>query len=67
MSNTLKPCPFCGKPVTIFYSSSTSRFYAVHQNEEISECIIEMPIDINNHRVLFSLEDAYRAWNERND
>lgn len=63
----IKPCPFCGKPVTIFYSSSTRGFYAVHQNEETSNCIIEMPIDINNHRILLSLADAYRAWNERSE
>lgn len=64
----LKPCPFCGKPVTVFYSSvERGNYYAVHRDEQHSDCIIKMPICINHHRILLSLSDAYNAWNHRAD
>lgn len=65
MSIELKPCPFCGKPVYIYYSSETGGFYAVHTDELTSDCIIEMPIELNLHGLLRSLNDAYYAWNRR--
>lgn len=61
----LKPCPFCGKAVTIFYSSAAQDFYAVHKNELDSQCIVAMPIPISHRRVLYNMEDAYSAWNRR--
>lgn len=63
----LKPCPFCGKPVTIYYSSATKGFFAVHQDEKNSDCILLMPIGIDHNRVLTCLSDAYSAWNRRSD
>ena len=61
----LKPCPFCGKPVNIYYSSATHGYYAVHSDEQNSDCIVLMPLGINHHRILLSLADAYEAWNRR--
>ena len=61
----LKPCPFCGKPVNIYYSSATKAYYAVHLDEQHSDCIILMPISVNHNRILLSLSDAYAAWNRR--
>ena len=61
----LKPCPFCGKPVNIYYSSATKGYYAVHLDEQHSDCIILMPISVNHNRILLSLSDAYAAWNRR--
>lgn len=61
----LKPCPFCGKPVNIYYSSATKGYYAVHEDEQKSDCIVLMPLSINHNRILLSLSDAYEAWNRR--
>lgn len=61
----IKQCPFCGKPVTIYYSSQDRSYYIVHRDERHSDCIILMPIRINPNRHLFSLKDAYTAWNRR--
>ena len=61
----LKTCPFCKKPINIYYSSTTKEYYAVHLDEQHSDCIIPMPISINHKRILLSLEDAYAAWNRR--
>lgn len=61
----LKPCPFCGYPVNIFYSSATKGYYAVHLDEQHSDCIVSMPLEIDHHRILLSLADAYEAWNRR--
>ena len=65
MMEDLKPCPFCGKPVNIYYSSATKGYYAVHLDEQHSDCIILMPISVNHNRILLSLSDAYAAWNRR--
>jgi len=65
MENDLKPCPFCGKPVNIYYSSETKGYYAVHKDEQKSDCIMLMPASINGHRMLLCLQDAYNAWNRR--
>lgn len=61
----LKPCPFCGKPVNIYYSSATEGYYAVHEDEQKSDCIVLIPLSINNNRMLLSLSDACAAWNRR--
>lgn len=61
----LKPCPFCGKPVTVYYSSATKGYYVVHLDEQKSNCMLSMPLSINHNRLLLSLSDAYNAWNRR--
>lgn len=61
----LKPCPFCGKPVSIYYSSATEGYYAVHKDEQNSDCLLLMPIEINHNRIFYDLADAYAAWNRR--
>lgn len=63
----LKPCPFCGKPVLVFYSSREQSYFVVHTDEQHSDCIIKMPLCINHHRILLSLSDAYYVWNYRAD
>lgn len=65
MDIKLKPCPFCGQPVHVYYSSITGSFYAVHADELTSDCIIEMPIELKLHSPSLSLNDAYYAWNRR--
>lgn len=57
----LKPCPFCGKPVSMFYSSMREIFEVYHANavDDLDCCIIETQIDS------VSLEDATKAWNRR--
>lgn len=62
---SLKPCPFCGKPVTIYYSSVDNNYFAVHLDEQHSECIVEMPLNINHKSIFLCLESAYAAWNRR--
>ena len=61
----LKPCPFCGKRVIVYYSSATKGYYAVHEDEQNSECIILMPLLINGHNLFVCLSDAIEAWNRR--
>lgn len=63
----LKPCPFCGKPVNIYYSSATNSYYVVHLDEQKSRCLIRMPLNINHNRLLLNLADAYSEWNRRAD
>lgn len=65
MMENLKPCPFCGKPVNIYYSSATKGYYVVHIDEQHSDCMVLTPLSINHNRILLSLADAYTAWNER--
>ena len=67
MYNNLKPCPFCGKPVNIYYSSMTKGYYVVHLDEQKSVCIVLMPLEINRNRMFLSLADAKEAWNWRPD
>lgn len=65
MKNKLKPCPFCGKPVNVFYSSATKGYYVVHVDEQHSDCMVQMPLSINHKRILLNLAVAYASWNER--
>lgn len=58
----LKPCPFCGKPVSIVYNSLDRVFkvYHTYGDDEYNCCIIDpIPIDA------VSLKDASDAWNRR--
>ena len=62
----LKPCPFCGKSVMIYYSSATNGYYFMHSNSKmITDCILLTPSTIcgNYH----NLTEAYEAWNRRAD
>lgn len=61
----LKPCPFCGQPVSIFFASAAGKYYVVHKDEQHSQCILTMPLSINNNRLLLHLSDAYNVWNRR--
>ena len=61
----LKPCPFCGDSVTIYYSSLTNGYYFMHQHKQgaAKDCILLTPSTIiGKHK---SLADAYEAWNRR--
>lgn len=60
----LKPCPFCGKPVSIVYNSLDRVFkvYHTYGDDECNCCIID-PILID----AVSLKDASDAWNRRAD
>lgn len=58
----LKPCPFCGKPVTMVYKSVNNTFniYHINGDDDLNCCIIE-PIMLD----AVSLADAAEAWNRR--
>ena len=60
----LKPCPFCGKPVSIYYSPATKGYYALHDDAPHSNCIALIPISIDYNRTL-SRTAACKAWNRR--
>lgn len=58
----LKPCPFCGRSVTIYYSSATNGYYFMHQSGD-DGCILLTPSTIvGKHK---NLTEAYKAWNRR--
>lgn len=65
MSVELKPCPFCGQPVTIYYSSAGGGYYAVHKDEKNSECFVLMPLLIDHLRIIRNIDEAYEVWNGR--
>lgn len=62
MMEKLKPCPFCGKPVSMVYNSIDRAFKISHINgdDDYNCCIIE-PIMLD----AVSLADAAEAWNRR--
>lgn len=57
----LKPCPFCGKPVTMIYNSQDDAFKFYHKSWDITECPVIEPIMLEG----VSLADAAEAWNRR--
>lgn len=60
----LKPRPFCGKPVTLSYSSLANAFEIRHaKSEDGWLCYIVEPIKFD----AISLADAAEAWNRRDD
>lgn len=62
MPNELKPCPFCGKPVSMVYNSFDNAFKFYHKGVcDDMECRIIEPIMLKGH----SLADAAQAWNRR--
>lgn len=61
----LKPCPFCGDDVTVYYSSATNGYYFMHRHKQgqAKDCILLTPSTIcGRHKCL---KDAYDAWNRR--
>ena len=62
MNEELKPCPFCGRPVHMIYTSRDNAFKIFHKNveEEICCCVID-PIMIKGK----SLAHAKEEWNMR--
>ena len=60
----LKPCPFCGKSVSMIYNSLDNAFKFYHKNgdDDMNCCVIE-PIMIEAR----SLADAAQKWNRRAD
>lgn len=63
----LKPCPFCGDEVLIYYSSATRGFYFNHRHKQgaANDCILLTPAIILGD--FKCLQDAYDAWNRRAD
>lgn len=60
----LRPCPFCGKPVSLSYASLDHAFKIRHAKSEDSwHCYIIEPIMLD----AVSLADAAEAWNRRGD
>ena len=58
----LKPCPLCGKPVTLNYSSFANAFEIRHANNKASwHCYIIEPFMLD----AVSLADATEGWNRR--
>lgn len=58
----LKPCPFCGKPVSMVYNSMDNAFKVYHKRSwDITECRVIEPIMLEG----VSLADAAEAWNRR--
>ena len=59
----LKPCPFCGKPVTIVYNSFDNAYKFFHRAGfgEV-DCFVQEPIVLDS---CSSLKDAAEAWNRR--
>lgn len=58
----LKPCPFCGRSVTVYYSSATNGYYFVHRSGDRG-CILLTPSTIVGKYK--NLTEAYNAWNRR--
>jgi hypothetical protein len=60
----LRPCPLCGKPVMLSYSSLANAFEIRHaKSEDGWLCYIVEPIRLD----AVSLADATEGWNRRFD
>lgn len=60
----LKPCPFCGKPMTMIYNSTDNAFKFSHKRgDDALNCRVVEPIMFEG----VSLVDAAEAWNRRAD
>lgn len=58
----LKPCPFCGGPVSMTYNSVSKAFFFWHKNGKDEErCRVIEAISMSG----VSLADAAEAWNRR--
>lgn len=64
LMDKLKPCPFCGQPVSLSYGSFDHAFKIRHaKHEDGWRCYIVEPIMLD----AVSLADAAEAWNRRDD
>lgn len=64
MNEEIKSCPFCGRKVIIYYSSTTNAFYALHYDEQQdADCILITPMIIRGK--FTTLKQAREAWNRR--
>ena len=64
----LKPCPFCGKPVCMRYSSRNSVFQFFHvEGDDAWTCAVSEPINLKASPLVqvASLADAAGTWNRR--
>lgn len=59
----LKPCPFCGRKVSLTYSSHDNMFNFWHSESPIT-CFAAEPIQFDGSLVK-SLKEAAEAWNRR--
>lgn len=60
----LEPCPFCGKPMRVFYTSRDNGFKFSHKSVyDSSNCKLVEPIIFSGS----SIADAVRAYNNRPD
>ena len=55
----LKPCPFCGQPVSILYNSLDDAFKFYHKAD--APCPVVEPMMLKG----ISLADAAQKWNRR--
>lgn len=58
----LKPCPFCGGNVTIYYSRTVQEFFWEHKGSG-DNCIMVTPALIRGK--YRTPEEAFDAWNRR--
>ena len=58
----LRPCPFCGGAVTVYYSSLAKGFFFMHKRKD-NGCILLTPATIMGKYE--NLAEAYEAWNRR--
>ncbi len=59
----LKPCPFCGKPVSMVYRSNGKAFMFYHKDSMGGvKCRVNEPIEFLG---CMSLAEAAEAWNRR--
>lgn len=64
LMDKLRPCPLCGKPVALSYSSLANAFEIRHaKSEDGWLCYIVEPIKLD----AVSLADATEGWNRRFD
>ena len=62
----VKPCPFCGNSVRVYWSTCTEAYYAVHKEADKARacaCMLCGPNMIIGQPA--SLEDAVAIWNRR--
>lgn len=57
----LKPCPFCGGKVRVYYTSELKSHFVVHAEDKLG-CWVLMPLIIRGAK---SLAEAEEAWNRR--